>query len=167
MTVENKKLLDNTGCRVLAALQQDARLSFVELGRRVGLSAPAVAERVRRMEEAGIITGYNARVAPGKIGRPVLAFTRLQISRDQYTSLTNVAQKMPEVLECHHLAGADAFLVKIAASSVEHLEQVLDRLSEFGATNTSIVLSSPVIKAGPAPQPSDDVSNEKLSAGQS
>ena len=115
------------------------------LGQRVGLSPPAVTERVRRLEDAGVITGYGARVAAGKVGLSVLAFIRLHTSRELYPALTMAARQMPEILECHHLAGEDSFLLKVVISSVERLEDLLQELSDFGSTNTSIVLSSPVV----------------------
>ena len=139
-----KELLDRTDRKILAELQTNGRISFVALGQRVGLSPPAVRERVRRLEEAGVITGYRAQVAAGKVGLSVLAFIRLQTSRRQYPAVTTTVQIMPEILECHHLAGEDSFLLKVAVSSVDRLEDILETLSEFGITNTSIVLSTPV-----------------------
>lgn len=144
LTLENKKLLDSTGWQLLAALQQNARLSLAELGRQVGLSAPAVAERLRRMEEAGIITGYQAQINLKAVGLPILAFIRLQISNRQYPELLQNLETWPEVLECHHLAGTDAFMLRVVAGSVTHLESIINRLAGYGQTTTSIVLSSPV-----------------------
>ena len=139
MTLENKKILDNVGWQILTALQQDARLSFAELGRRVGLSLPAVAERVRRLEEAGIITGYSA-----KIGLSIMAFIRVNTSGDRYPTFISLACKMPEVVECHHLTGTDSFIVKVVVSSIPHLEKLITTFSSYGQTATSVVLSSPV-----------------------
>ncbi len=140
--MENKKLLDDVGWQILTALQQNARISFVDLGREIGMSAPAVAERVRRMEEIGLITGYRAEVAAGELGLPIMAFIRLQTTSQYYSALTNLLQETPEVLECHHLAGPDAFIIKIAVASIAHLETIIGQLGRFGQTNTSIVLSS-------------------------
>lgn len=140
----NNKLLDNTGWLILRHLQAEGRLSFVELGQRVGLSPPAVAERVRRMEEAGIIRGYRAEVSAERVGLPVAAFIRLQTARSNYPALLAEAHSNAAVLECHHLAGQDAFLLKIATAAVADLEAVIERLSRYGDTQTSIVLSSPV-----------------------
>ena len=144
MTLENKKILDNVGWQILTALQEDARLSFAELGRRVGLSLPAVAERVRRMEEAGIITGYSAKIDVTKIGLSIMAFIRVSTSGDQYPTVISLAGKLPEVVECHHLTGTDSFIMKVVVSSIPHLERVITQLSTYGQTATSVVLSSPV-----------------------
>ena len=142
--MEFKGLLDRTDRQILTELQENGRISFVALGQRVGLSPPAVTERVRRLEDAGVITGYRAQVAATKVGLSVLAFIRLQTSRQQYPALTTTVQNLSEVLECHHLAGEDSFLLKVAVSSVDRLEDLLQELSDFGTTNTSIVLSSPL-----------------------
>lgn len=146
MTLENKRLLDEVGWRILQALQEDARLSFAELGRRVNLSLPAVAERVRRLEEAGIISGYHAQVSLPQVGRPITAFMRMSVPRERYPLFLAAIRMMPEVLECHHLSGEDSFMLKVALSSIPHLESFIDRLSEYGQTTTSIVLSSPVTR---------------------
>ncbi|MDA8097981.1 MAG: Lrp/AsnC family transcriptional regulator [Desulforudis sp.] len=146
MAVDSERLLDEIGWQLLLALQENARLSFAELGRRVGLSLPAVAERVRRMEDAGIITGYHARLDPGKIGLPLTAFIRVNCPADRYPRIIESATELPEVLECHHVSGGDSFVIKVVASSIPHLESLIKKLSPFGRTTTSIVLSSPVTK---------------------
>ena len=143
ITLDHKRLLDETGWRLLRELQEDARLSYAELGRRVGLSLPAVAERVRKMEEAGIITGYQARIDPAKIGLPVSAFIRLRpgsgFSRQRVRALI---VELPEVLACYHVSGADAFIIQIAVPSIEHLERTIERLGSYGQAAASIVLST-------------------------
>jgi Lrp/AsnC family transcriptional regulator, leucine-responsive regulatory protein len=144
MSLDSKKLLDEVGWRLLEALQEDARLSYAELGRRVGLSLPAVAERVRRLEEAGIITGYRAEVNAQKIGVTILALVRINVRGEQYPAFTALARSLPEVLECHHLSGGDSFMLRVAAASIPHLEQLITRLSSYGQTTTTIILSSPV-----------------------
>lgn len=146
MTLEYIKLLDEVGWRILIALQEDGRLSFAELGRRVGLSLPAVAERVRRLEEAGIITGYRAEVNMTKIGLAIMAFIRMNASKDQYPALIALLNRLPQVLECHHLTGSESFIIKIVVTSIADLESLIGQLSAFGQTTTSIVLSSPVLK---------------------
>lgn len=149
------KLLDAKGWAILRELQLDARLSFAELGRRVGLSTPAVAERVRNLEAAGIVTGYRAEVDPKKLGRPILALVRLSVVGDVLQRVTALVRAMPEVLECHRGTGEDSFSLKAAVASVAHLEALIDRLTPFGTTSTSLVLSSPVerrvIEGPPAP----------------
>jgi Lrp/AsnC family leucine-responsive transcriptional regulator len=144
------RLLDRTGRRMLRALQRDARISFSALGREVGLSAPAVAERVRRMEEAGVIQGYYARLSAEGVGRPVSAFLRLTTAAAHYPRVLALAAGDPEVLECHHVSGESSFVMVVAAASLAHLEALIARFSPYGATATSIVLSSPVVKPGPA-----------------
>ena len=146
MTFNTQKLLDSIGWSILQALQEDARLSFAELGRRVGLSLPAVAERVRRMEEAGIITGYHALVEAKAVDRPITAFIRITVPGERYPAFTSLVRQLEEVLECHHLTGADAFIIKAVVSSIAHLETLITRLSPYGQTTTSIVLSSPVMR---------------------
>ncbi|MFN2454485.1 MAG: Lrp/AsnC family transcriptional regulator [Pyrinomonadaceae bacterium] len=141
------RTLDETGWRILRELQENARLSFAELGRRLNLSTPAVAERVRRMEESGIITGYRAEVDAKKLGLPITAFIRLsEVSRAVNEKFIAVAGDRPEVLECHRLTGSDCFIMKVVVPSVAHLEALIDRLAAYGTPTTTIVLSSPVTK---------------------
>jgi Lrp/AsnC family transcriptional regulator, leucine-responsive regulatory protein len=140
----NEKLLDQVGWKLLHELQLDGRLSYAELGRRVGLTTPAVVERVKRMEEAGIILGYHADIDPMKIGMPITAFIRMSVVGDVFAKITNVVKTSPEVVECHRGTGADSFIMKVNVRSVEHLEALIDRLTPWGTTSTSIVLSSPV-----------------------
>jgi len=147
MTLEIGKLLDDTGWQLLHALQQNARLSYSELGLRVGLSSPAVAERIRRMEDAGIISGYHAEIDRAKVGFPITAIIRMSASvGGSCTRLTAFALEIPEVLECNRVTGSDALIMKVMASSVEHLEAIIDRLSAHGQLTTSIVLSAPVTR---------------------
>lgn len=138
------KLLDAKGWALLRELQRDARLSFSELGRRVGLSTPAVAERVRNLEAAGVITGYRAEVDPRKLGLPILAIVRLNVVGDVLPRVTALVRALPEVLECHRGTGGDSFTLKVAVATIAHLEALIDRLTPFGTTSTSVVLSSPV-----------------------
>ena len=146
--METKKTpLDAIGRRLVGALRRNARLTFAELGREVGLSAPAVAERVRRLEEAGVIRGYHADVRLPEAGRAaVAAFVRLKVPRERYARLVALAEKSPEILECHHVSGGDAFVMKVAVASVQQLEGLITRLSAYGPTTTAIVLSTPVRK---------------------
>ena len=147
MTLETEKLLDSAGWHILEALLEDARLSYTELGQRVGLSAPAVAERVRRMEEAGIISGYHAEINRSKLGFPITAIIRMStFPGDRCTRFTNSVQDLPEVLECSRVTGGDSMIIKVMASSVEHLETLIDHLSDQGNITTSMVLSTPVAR---------------------
>ena len=146
MSLQTERLLDSVGWKLLALLQQDARRSFSELGRLVGLSSPAVAERVRRMEEAGIITGYHTTVDPSKLGLPLMAFIRLGgVDELGITQINASVTEMPEVLECHRVTGSDSYILKIAARSIAHLETLIDRFVPYGDVTTSLVLSSPVM----------------------
>src|SRR5262245_59223484 len=146
MALESEKLLDEIGWKILQELQENARISYAELGRRVGLSIPAVTERVRRMEDAGIITGYHADIDPEKVGLPITAFIRMNMMGDVTPRLTALLKELPEVSECHRGTGSDSFILKVNLASVHHLEKLIDRLLPFGTTTTSIVLSSPVAK---------------------
>ncbi|MEM9534133.1 MAG: Lrp/AsnC family transcriptional regulator [Cyanobacteria bacterium P01_A01_bin.3] len=137
-------LIDDIGWQLLRDLQRNARLPFAELGRRVGLSLPAVAERVRRMEELGIIEGYRAEVSAELIGLPLMVFIQLKASANFYTKLVQQVEHMPEILECHHITGVDSFIIKAAVRSKEHLAEIICSLSPFGPTTTSLVLSTPI-----------------------
>ena len=143
---EAEKLLDDVGWQILAELQADGRLPFAELGRRVGLSTPAVIERVRRLEEAGVITGYHATVDPARIGLAVLALVRVRVASGSDTSrrLGRVLVDCPEVVEAHHVTGDDCYVCKVHVASVGHLERLIEQLGHYGSTTTSLVLSSPV-----------------------
>lgn len=145
MGAELARLLDPIGRRLLAALQEDARLTYGELGARVGLSPPAVAERMRRLEEAGVITGYRAQIDMAKLGVPITAFIRCNSPGPQIGAIARAA---PEVLECHRVTGSDAFILKVVVASVAHLETLIDRFLPYGQSTTSIVLSSPVPERG-------------------
>lgn len=139
-----EKSLDALDWRIVEALQEDGRLSWSELGRRVGLSQPAVAERVRRLEEAGVILGYHAVVDPARLGLGIRAFVRLRLGHGLEERLYARVALLPEVLECHRITGEDCLILQVAVASVQHLEQLLDQLKPFGMASTSIVLSSVV-----------------------
>ena len=146
MAFKTERLLDDVGWRVLAALQADARLSFSALGRRVGLSPPAAAERVRRLEEAGIIRGYRAELDPERLGFPITAIIRVSTAEQHFARLKALVLELPEALECHHVTGADTLVVKVTAASVGHLEKVIEQLGRYGTPTTSIILSSPIAR---------------------
>ncbi len=144
MAFDSERVLDELGWRILNELQRDARLSMAQLGRKVGLSAPAAAERVRKLEDAGIVTGYRAQINLRLAGRPLLAFVRITAYGDVKAKVAAVVQKTPEILEAHRGTGSDCFILKIAVRDILHLEQVTDRFVEFGQLTTSIVLSTPL-----------------------
>jgi Lrp/AsnC family leucine-responsive transcriptional regulator len=138
--------LDDVGWQIIEHLQNDGRMSFAELGRRVGLTLPAVAERVRKMQDSGVITGFRAEINPASIGLPIAAFIRVSVVGDVFARIAKAVREMPEVLECHRGTGADSFTLKVAVESVQHLERLIDKLTPFGTTSTSIVLSTLVKK---------------------
>ncbi len=144
--MEPDRLLDGPGVEILRALEDNARISFAELGRKVGLSAPAISDRVRKMEEAGIIVGYHARVNPSKMGNPVIAYARLRADREYFQRIIALARDLAEVRECHHAAGDDAFLLKLVASSEQRLEGALQPFRAFGEVHLLTILSTPVEK---------------------
>jgi Lrp/AsnC family leucine-responsive transcriptional regulator len=144
MSVDSLALLDEVGRNLLSALQQDARLSYAELGRRIGLSPAATAERLRRLEESGIIKGYRVELDLEALGLPVLAIVRMSCDGAKYRPFLKAVETMERVVECHHVAGGDAFILKVAAGSVRELERVVERLLDFGVPTTSFVFSSPV-----------------------
>jgi len=138
--------LDTIAWKILENLQNNARISFAELGRKVGLSTPAVAERVHRLEEAGVVTGYHATVDMAKLGVPIHVLIRLTIPGGELQISRTVAaiKELPEISRCHRITGDESFVIEAHLVSVHHLEALIDKLSAFGATATSTVLSSPV-----------------------
>jgi len=145
---EGLSIIDGTNRDLLAELQRDARVSLAELGRRVGLSSPAVAERLQRLESAGVIRGYHADVDPGALGYPLTAVIRIRPGPRQLPKLAELARGAPEVVECHRITGEDCYLLRAHVRSVTHLEELIDQFTPFGQTTTSIVQSSPVASRG-------------------
>ena len=140
--------LDRIAWKIIEELQEDARISWAELGRRVGLTTPAVAERVHRLEKLGVIRGFHADISLERLGLPILIFVRLSMAGPE--SLVRAFQQQvktwDEVIECHRVTGSDSFIVKARVVSVEHLERFLDKLGHYGTTSTATVLSSPVLQ---------------------
>jgi Lrp/AsnC family leucine-responsive transcriptional regulator len=141
-------LIDETNRRLLAELQADARLTLAELGRRVGLSSPAVAERLGRLERAGVIRGYHADIDPRALGLGLGAVIRIRPAPGQLRNVAEAAVATPEVVECHRMTGEDCYLLTAHVRDVEHLEEVIDRFAVLGQTTTSILQSSPVAGRG-------------------
>lgn len=137
--------MDSIDWNLLRELQCDARLSFAELGRRVGMSTPAVAERVRRLEDAGVIEGYTAVLNPEKAGFPIGAHIRIRVTGSESLArrLVALAAETPEIVECHRCTGEESFALQVRVRSVEDLERLIDRLTPFGMTSTSLILSAP------------------------
>jgi Lrp/AsnC family leucine-responsive transcriptional regulator len=143
------KLLDPINVRLLDELVAEGRIAMAELGRRVGLSAPAVAERVQRLERAGVIAGYRAELDPRALGFPVSAVVRIRPAPGQLQRIPEVARETPEVAECHRITGDDCYLLRLHLRSMDDLEDVLDRFTPYGLTTTSIIHSTPVPRRGP------------------
>ena len=139
-----EKLMDDVGWHILQELQIDARVSYSELGRRVGLSAPAVAERIARLVETGAITGFHAAIDPRALGLSLSAILRIRPAPRELPKVAQLARDTPEVVECHRITGDDCFFLKLHVRDVEHLEEVIDAFAFYGQTTTSIMQTSPV-----------------------
>jgi Lrp/AsnC family leucine-responsive transcriptional regulator len=137
-------VLDRTDWLLLAELQKDGRSSYAELARAVAMSASAVAERIRRLEEGGVIAGYRATVEPERVGLTVMAFVRLRYPTGNYKPFYALLDTTPEIIEAHHVTGEDCFVLKVLARSMRHLEEVSGRISGLGSVTTSVVYSSPL-----------------------
>lgn len=140
--------IDAVNLRLLAELQANARLSLAELGRRVGLSSPAVAERLQRLEQEGVILGYHARLDPRKLGMTLTAVIRVRPAPRQLHNVGDLAQRTAEVVDCRRITGEDCYIVTAHVRDVGHLEEVIDRFAAYGQTTTSIVQSAPVSDRG-------------------
>ncbi|MDX8141887.1 Lrp/AsnC family transcriptional regulator [Lentzea sp. BCCO 10_0061] len=152
--------LDETDWAILAELQQDGRVPLTELGRRVSLSASATTERVKRLEGIGVITGYRATVDLGKVGYGVLAVVRLKYPGNQHQPLHRLLARRAEILECLRTTGDDCYTLKIAATSMPHLEKVVDELIAFGSTTTNIVYSQTLGYRGVLTAPPEDKASQ-------
>lgn len=139
-----RDVADDVDWRILAELERDARQSFSELGRRIALSPSAVAERVKALEARGVIRGYRVDIDTGLLGYPMVAFVRVSTDGERCKRLQRDAAGMSEVLECHRIAGEGSSMLRVAVRSVAHLEELIDRLLPYGATTTSLVLSTSV-----------------------
>ncbi|HEV2999306.1 MAG TPA: Lrp/AsnC family transcriptional regulator [Solirubrobacteraceae bacterium] len=153
----NDGLFDATNLRLLEEVQRDARTSLAELGRRVGLSPPAVGERLRRLEQEGVITGYRAEVDPRALGYALGVQLRVRPAPRQLRDVAELARQCPEVVECHRVTGDDCYVMTAYVRDVEHLEELIDQFAAYGQTTTAIMQSSPVPRrsltpsAAPAP----------------
>ena len=141
--------LDDVDWAIVGQLQQEARISLSELGRRVKLSPSATTERVRQLEALGVITGYHAAVDLAKAGYPVLAIVRLKYPGNYHEPLRRLLAERREILECLRTTGDDCYALKVAATSMDHLETLVDELAGFGSTTTSVVYSQTLPYRGP------------------
>ncbi len=139
-----ESVADAVNVRILTELQGDPRLTMTELGQRVGLSSPAVTERVRRLEETGVIQGYRLDLNPAALGLPIAAYVRIRPSTGQLHKIAELTQRIPEIVECHRITGEDCFILKVYLPSLDQLDRILDTFLLYGATTTSIIQSSPV-----------------------
>ena len=136
--------VDRLDRALLAALDDDPRCSTAELARRTGTSAPTARERVRRLEESGVIRGYRLDVDPSALGLPVAAWVRVRPGPGQLPKVADLAGRTPQVSECHRISGEDCFLLKVHVPAIEDLEAVLDRFLMHGQTTSSFVVATPV-----------------------
>jgi Lrp/AsnC family leucine-responsive transcriptional regulator len=137
-------MLDTVDARVLRALAADARVSIAELSRLVGLSAPSISERVKRLEENGVIEGYSVKINAGALGLPLTAWLRIRPLPGELQRVAAILQKLPEIVECDRITGDDCFIARAHLRSVTDLERLIDEIIPYAMTNTSIVQSSPV-----------------------
>ncbi|HEX8149888.1 MAG TPA: Lrp/AsnC family transcriptional regulator [Pyrinomonadaceae bacterium] len=146
-------LVDALNLKILRELQQEPRLTMAELGRRVGLSSPAVTERVRRLEEGGVIRGYRLDLDPSALGLPVTAYVRIRPNPGQVPKIAELARGIAEVAECHRVTGEDCFILKVYLPGLDQLDRILDRFLAHGTTTTSLIQSSPVpLRPPPLPE---------------
>lgn len=141
------KAIGELNASILRELEQDARISITEIGKRVGLSGPAVSERIKKMEDEGIITGYTTNVDYDLIGLTVNAFITLKSSLT-HAGVIKKIEEIPEILECYSITGYNCLMMKVAAHTTKRLETIIGQLQQFGETNTSIILSEAFEKRG-------------------
>jgi Lrp/AsnC family leucine-responsive transcriptional regulator len=136
--------VDQTDRSILAALAGDARISVADLARSVGLTPPSVSERIRRLEEAGVIEGYTLAVNPQALGLPIAAWLRIRPIPGQLKKVAEILKGLPEIVECDRVTGEDCFVARAHVRSIADLERIIDQLIQHAMTNTSIVQSSPI-----------------------
>lgn len=134
--------MDITDYKIIEILQKDGRISMKDLGKIVGLTSPAVSERVKRLEESGIIQGYKAIVNPDKLGRVIKSFINISLPSENYSSFIEYAKDDNRIVECHHITGEDCLLLKVIVKDMYELEKVIDKIKQVGKTKTSVILST-------------------------
>ena len=136
--------MDVTDYKIIEILQKEGRISMKDLGKIVGLTSPAVSERVKRLEESGVIEGYKAMVNTNAIVRVIKAFVNISLPSNRYHEFIDAARKDPRIVECHHITGDDCLLLKVIVKDMYELESVIDAIKKVGTTNTSVILSTPI-----------------------
>lgn len=159
-----ERRLDQTDWRIIAELQRDGRLSYNQLARLVNMSSPAVAERVRRLEESGVIAGYQARIDPARAGLPLTAFVQLRCALGRCLLKTTSSEDFPEVVEVHKLSGNSCSMLKVRVATMPHLEELLERLGEHGEMNSHVVLSTQY-EGRPVQPPPEEIREAQKSVG--
>ncbi len=156
VNASNLRKIDPTDRKIIGELSADGRVPLAELGRRVNLSSPAVAERVQRLEQAGVITGYRAELDPRALGYQLTAIVRIKPAPGQLPRIPELALEIPEVGECHRITGEDCFFLKVHLRSIDELSTVLDRFLAYGETTTSLINASPIPRRDPPPVDDND-----------
>jgi Lrp/AsnC family leucine-responsive transcriptional regulator len=151
----NLPRLDATDRKIVGELTSDGRVSLAELGRRVSLSSPAVAERVQRLERAGVITGYRAEIDARTLGYQLTAIVRIKPAPGQLPRIPELAAEIPQISECHRITGEDCFYIKVYLRSIDELSGLLDRFLVYGETTTSLINASPIPRRDPPLDPDD------------
>ncbi len=136
--------MDQTDLRIISILQNDGRISMKELGKEVSLSPPAVAERVKRLEDDGVIERYKAVINNEKVGKPICVLINASIKPEKQDSFLEFAKKSEEIVECHHVTGPHSMIMKAYLREMNHLEELVGRVQFFGNTETFIIMSSPI-----------------------
>ena len=145
--------IDAVDEQLLKALIANVRTTNAELARLVGLSAPSVSERIKRLEEAGVIRGYTLTIDPEAVGLPVSAWLRIRPMPGQLQKVAEIVRGLPEIVECDRVTGEDCFLARAHVTSMRHLERIIDEIIPYAMTNTSIIQSSPVERRLPLLRP--------------
>ncbi|WP_152226355.1 Lrp/AsnC family transcriptional regulator [Pseudomonas sp. SCB32] len=135
--------MDKYDRALLAALLEDGRMSFAELARRINLSPPAVADRVARLEADGVITGYHASVDLSKMGRSIQCLIEMRLNDHRSKAMLDPLLEIPQIIDCYRITGEACVMLKVAVSCTRELEELIDRLAQFGTSKTSLVLSTP------------------------
>jgi Lrp/AsnC family transcriptional regulator, leucine-responsive regulatory protein len=165
--MKQKSPLDRLDWKILDALQENARYSNTEIGKRIGLSQPAVTARIQRLEESGIIIGYAARIAAKLVGAEVSAFIRLNVPHSALRACLAEFEAMPEIVEVHRITGVDCFIVKVVVFKMSELEAAIDQIAKFGPVTTSVVLASyPEKPITPRPEAQGHAKNSKQKSKQ-